>query len=119
MQAVTALGALAQDSRLAVFRLLVERGPEGHPAGEIGERLGIPGPTLSFHLRTLVQAGLATTRRDGRFIYYAAAFDQMNALVAYLTENCCGQAATCTPACAPAVEAPEAGAVCAPGRRSA
>ena len=119
MQAVSALGALAQESRLAVFRLLVERGPDGHSAGEVGERLGIPGPTLSFHLRTLSQAGLVTTRREGRFIYYAAAFDRMNALVAYLTENCCGRASDCAPACSPASASPGAGQVRDPGRRSA
>jgi DNA-binding transcriptional ArsR family regulator len=105
MEAVGALGALAQESRLAIFRLLVKRGPEGHPAGEIGDRLSIPGPTLSFHLRTLAQAGLVTTRREGRFIHYAAAFDRMNALVSYLTENCCGRASGGVPACAPAAPA--------------
>lgn len=108
IEAVGALGALAQESRLAVFRLLVKRGPKGHPAGEIGERLAIPGPTLSFHLRTLAQAGLVTTRREGRFIHYAAAFDRMNALVGYLTENCCGRPSGRVPACAPAAESGEA-----------
>jgi DNA-binding transcriptional ArsR family regulator len=106
MVAVGALGALAQDSRLAIFRLLVKRGPEGHAAGDIGERLGIPGPTLSFHLRTLAQAGLVTPRREGRFIHYVAAFARMNALVAYLTENCCGRDSACAPACAPQAPAP-------------
>lgn len=101
-QAIGALGALAQDSRLAVFRLLVKRGPEGFSAGEIGERLEIPGPTLSFHLKTLTQAGLLITRRESRFIYYSANFERMNELVAYLTENCCGLSSTCPPVCPPA-----------------
>jgi DNA-binding transcriptional ArsR family regulator len=98
---VTALAALAQDSRLAIYRLLVKRGPEGHSAGEIGERLTIAGPSLSFHLKELARAGLVTARKDGRFIYYSAHFERMNDLVAYLTENCCGQGAVCAPACAP------------------
>ena len=97
---VGALAALAQDSRLAVYRLLVKRGPEGLAAGEISERLEIPGPTLSFHLKELAQAGLVTARKESRFVYYAANFDRMNALLAYLTENCCGGVA-CAPACAP------------------
>ena len=82
-------------SRLAVFRLLVERGPAGYPAGEIGERLEIPGPTLSFHLKELAQAGLVTARKESRFVYYTANFEQMNALVAYLTENCCSLGVSC------------------------
>jgi ArsR family transcriptional regulator, arsenate/arsenite/antimonite-responsive transcriptional repressor len=98
---VEALGALAQDSRLAVYRLLVKRGPEGYPAGELGERLDIPGPTLSFHLKALAQADLVTTRKDGRFVYYRANFERMNALVAYLTENCCSLGSACDTACAP------------------
>lgn len=100
-QAVEALAALAQESRLAVFRLLVKRGPEGYAAGEIGERLEIPAPTLSFHLKTLSQAGLVTTRKESRFVYYAANFERMNGLVAYLTENCCGLGSDCAPVCAP------------------
>ena len=98
---VRALAALAQDSRLAVFRLLVKRGPEGHSAGEIGEKLDIPGPTLSFHLKELAQAGLITPRKASRYIYYAPAFDRMNELLGYLTENCCSQGAACATACAP------------------
>jgi ArsR family transcriptional regulator, arsenate/arsenite/antimonite-responsive transcriptional repressor len=86
---VEALGALAQDSRLAVYRLLVKRGPQGYPAGEIAERLDIPGPTLSFHLKALAQAKLVTMRKQSRFIYYSANFERMSGLVAYLTENCC------------------------------
>ncbi len=98
---VGALAALAQDSRLAVYRLLVKRGPEGLAVGEISERLEIPGPTLSFHLKELAQAGLVTARKQSRFVYYAANFDRMNALLAYLTENCCGVGAACAPVCAP------------------
>jgi DNA-binding transcriptional ArsR family regulator len=98
---VCALAALAQDSRLAVYRLLVERGAEGLAVGEISEKLEIPGPTLSFHLKELAQAGLVTARKQSRFVYYAANFDRMNALLAYLTENCCGVGVACSPACAP------------------
>jgi ArsR family transcriptional regulator len=98
---VRALAALAQESRLAVFRLLVTRGPEGYSAGEISEKLDIPGPTLSFHLKELTQAGLITPRKASRFIYYAPAFDRMNELLGYLTENCCSQGAACATACAP------------------
>jgi ArsR family transcriptional regulator len=87
---VAALAALAQDARLAIYRLLVEAGPTGMPAGEIGASLSIPAPTLSFHLAQLQHAGLVTRRRNGRQIIQAAAFDRMNALIAYLTENCCG-----------------------------
>jgi ArsR family transcriptional regulator len=103
--AVQALAALAQESRLSVFRLLVKQGPEGHSAGEIGEQLAIPGPTLSFHLKELVQAGLITARKQGRFIYYAPAFDRMNELLGYLTENCCSQGEVCA-ACAPTGTSP-------------
>jgi DNA-binding transcriptional ArsR family regulator len=98
--AITALAALAQESRLAVFRLLVQRGPDGYPAGEIGEQLGIPGPTLSFHLKELAAAGLVTARRDGRYIYYSPNFKRTRTLVSYLTDNCCSLAATCAPECA-------------------
>jgi ArsR family transcriptional regulator len=99
---VVALAALAQESRLALFRLLVKRGPEGYTPGEIGERLHIPAPTLSFHLKTLTAAGLIDVRRDGRFLYYSANFDQMNGIVGFLTQHCCslatdGQAAGCSP----------------------
>ena len=96
-----ALAALAQESRLAVFRLLVKRGPEGYSAGEIGERLDIPGPTLSFHLKELTQAGLITSRKASRYIYYAPAFARMNALLGYLTENCCTPGAACATTCVP------------------
>jgi DNA-binding transcriptional ArsR family regulator len=103
-QAVSALSALAQESRLAVYRLLVKRGPDGYAAGEIAERLDIPGPTLSFHLKALAQAGLVTVRRESRFMYYAAHFERMNALVGYLTENCCGLGSARIPVCAPAAK---------------
>jgi len=98
---VRALAALAQESRLSVFRLLVKRGPEGYSAGEIGEKLDIPGPTLSFHLKELTRAGLIRPRKAGRFNYYAPAFERMNELLGYLTENCCSQGAVCATACAP------------------
>lgn len=88
--AVTALSALAQSHRLAIFRLLVARGPTGACAGEIAESLDIPSPTLSFHLATLRHAGLIQHRRQGRSMRYSARFDAMNALLGYLTENCCG-----------------------------
>jgi ArsR family transcriptional regulator len=87
--AIDALAALAQDSRLAAFRLLVQEGPGGLPAGRIAEQLGISPPTLSFHLGELAAAGLVRSRRDGRSIIYAANYAAMNALIAYLTENCC------------------------------
>jgi ArsR family transcriptional regulator, arsenate/arsenite/antimonite-responsive transcriptional repressor len=88
--AIGALGALAQETRLDIFRLLVEKGPEGSPAGEIGERLGQPSPTLSFHLTQLKFAGLVTSRRESRSIIYSANFKMMTDLIGYLTENCCG-----------------------------
>jgi ArsR family transcriptional regulator len=100
--AVIALAALAQESRLALYRLLVRRGPEGYAAGEIAERLGIPGPTLSFHLKALAHAGLVDVRREGRFIRYSPNIRRMNALVGFLTENCCSLATDCAPGtCAP------------------
>lgn len=88
--AIKSLGALAQETRLAIYRLLVQAGPEGRAAGVIGEQLGIPPATLSFHLTQLAGAGLVRPRQDGRFIYYSADFGAMNALVGFLTENCCG-----------------------------
>src|SRR5271156_7129885 len=87
--AVTALAALAQDNRLDVFRLLVKAGPEGMPAGEIATALSLAPNTLTFHFDRLRGAGLVTVRRDGRSMIYAARFDTMNALLAFLTENCC------------------------------
>ena len=87
--AIKGLAALAQESRLRVFRLLVQHGPEGVAAGTIAERLDIAGATLSFHLKELAHSGLVTPRQDGRFIYYSANYAAMNGLLAYLTENCC------------------------------
>jgi len=90
---VRALAALAQPSRLQVFRALVVAGQSGMTPGAIAEQLAVPAATLSFHLKELANAGLVTQQRDGRFLIYRAAFGQMNALLAYLTENCCqGQA---------------------------
>lgn len=97
-EAVAALSALAQDSRLDIYRLLVQAGPEGLPAGRIGEQLSLPSATLSFHLNTLRHAGLVTSRRESRSLIYAAEYAAMNALLAYLTENCCqGSPAGCGP----------------------
>jgi ArsR family transcriptional regulator len=96
-QAVQALSALAQESRLAIFRLLVQAGREGLAAGAIGEKLDLPPATLSFHLAGLTRAGLAQSRQDGRFVIYSANFESMNGLLGFLTENCCGGAA-CVPA---------------------
>ena len=95
-QAVDALAALAQESRLKVYRLLVEAGPEGLPAGRIGEELDLPPATLSFHLAHLSRTGLVRSRQEGRFVIYSADFQNMNQLVGYLTENCCG-GGSCAP----------------------
>ncbi len=97
--AVGALGALAQEHRLALFRLLVQAGAEGMPAGAIAQELGVPNSSLSFHLAHLTRAGLIQQRRDGRSLIYTADYDAMNALVGFLMENCCG-GATCVPATA-------------------
>ncbi|MES2319418.1 MAG: metalloregulator ArsR/SmtB family transcription factor [Pseudomonadota bacterium] len=99
-RALKALAALAQESRLAVFRLLVTRGATGLAATKIAEELGVPSSSLSFHLKELTHAGLIEPRQDGRFIIYAANFATMNALIAYLGENCCGGLP-----CAPALQA--------------
>ena len=88
-EVVEALGALAQESRLATYRLLVRRGPSGYTPSELCEKLAIPAPTMSFHLRELTRAGLIESRREGRFIYYSAVFKQMRALVDFLTDQCC------------------------------
>jgi ArsR family transcriptional regulator, arsenate/arsenite/antimonite-responsive transcriptional repressor len=100
--AIAALGALAQDTRLALFRLLVTAGPEGLSAGTIAERLGVAPSSLSFHLQQLLHAGLATQRRLSRQLIYAAEYGAMNDLIGYLTENCCGRGMSCAPACNPA-----------------
>ena len=101
-EAIEALSALAQETRLRVYRLLVEAGPQGLSAGRIGDDLDLPPATLSFHLAHLVRAGLAQSRQDGRFIIYSADFQNMNALVGYLTENCCG-GQSCAPSVKPIV----------------
>jgi ArsR family transcriptional regulator, arsenate/arsenite/antimonite-responsive transcriptional repressor len=102
IRAVAALAALAQETRLAIFRLLVQAGPTGSPAGSISEQLKIPAPTLSFHLAQLRAAGLTTFRREGRSLIYAADYTTTNALVAYLLENCCQSATSCVaPSCPP------------------
>lgn len=97
MDAVAALAALAQDNRLDVFRLLVQAGPQGMPAGAVAGALDLPPNTLTFHFDRLRMAGLVTVRREGRSMIYAAQFDRMNALLGFLTENCCA-GAPCTPA---------------------
>jgi ArsR family transcriptional regulator len=98
-RAVAALAALAQDNRLDIFRLLVQAGPDGMAAGQIAEKLDLAPNTLTFHFGRLRIAGLITVRRDGRSMIYAARFETMNGLVAFLTENCCqGVPETCAPA---------------------
>ena len=99
--AVSLLGALAQHSRLALFRLLVQKGPDGMAAGEIAERLGVAPNALSFHLKELSSVGLLKSRQEGRFIYYAPDFKAMNGLVDYLTENCCAGSKATDPCCPP------------------
>src|SRR5215203_3587232 len=95
-QALASLAALAQENRLDTFRLLVQAGPGGMPAGEVAAKLSISPNNLTFHFDKLREAGLVTVRRDGRSMIYAASYDAMNALLGYLTENCCqGAAANC------------------------
>ena len=101
---IAALTALAQESRLAVFRLLVQTGPEGMAASKISESVGVPPSSLSFHLKEMSHANLLTSRQDGRFVIYTANYDTMNQLMGFLTENCCGgnpctSVSTCTPQC--------------------
>ena len=103
--ALAALGALAQETRLQLYRLLVTSGPAGLSAGNIAERLGVIPSSLSFHLQHLVHAGLITQRRMGRLMIYGAEYATMNALLAYLSENCCGQGVSCAPVCDPAAVA--------------
>lgn len=98
--AIDALSALAQSSRLGIFRLLISAGPDGLPAGEIGRKLSIPANSLSFHLTRLRYAGLVRGRRNGRRIFYTANFSNMQNLMDYLTENCCASASEgCAPDC--------------------
>jgi len=103
-QAIQSLSALAQESRLGIFRLLVQAGPAGMNAGSIGERLDLPPATLSFHLAGLTKAGLAESRQEGRFVIYTASFGNMNSLVTFLTENCCGGASCAPAACQPSTQ---------------
>jgi DNA-binding transcriptional ArsR family regulator len=91
-EAIATLSALASEPRLAVYRMLVKRGPEGYTPSELVGRLELPAPTLSFHLKGLVQAGLVVSRREGRNLHYRPNFEHMNALVGFLTENCCSLA---------------------------
>lgn len=108
--AIAALSALAQGSRLAIFRHLVEVGPQGAVAGSIGAALELAPATLSFHLKELSHAGLVTSASEGRFIRYVADFAAMDALVGYLTENCCGREPVCPPAKVPRKSAAKKGA---------
>lgn len=101
---IRALGALAQDHRLAAFRLLVQAGPDGLAAGALAEALGVPASSMSFHLAQLAHAGLVTQRRASRSVIYAADYPAMTGLIGYLMENCCG-GASCTPAAPPAPSA--------------
>lgn len=97
---IAALSALAQESRLAVFRLLVQAGPQGMVASKIGEHLGLAPSSLSFHLKELTHAGLISPKQDGRFVIYSANFNTMNELLGFLTENCCN-GTPCATVCAP------------------
>ena len=99
--AITALSSLAQETRLAVFRLLVQAGPTGLAAGQIAERIGIAAPTLSFHLSHLSHAGLISCKRISRSLIYAANYQTMGDLVSFLTENCCSGSAICGPVLTP------------------
>lgn len=104
-EVIGALSALASEARLAVYRLLVKRGPEGYTPSELVGRLDLPAPTLSFHLKGLAQAGLVVSRREGRNLYYSPNFERMNALVGFLTENCCSLAEqACGTDCQPSAE---------------
>jgi ArsR family transcriptional regulator, arsenate/arsenite/antimonite-responsive transcriptional repressor len=98
--ALEAFGGLANEHRLAIFRLLVQAGPDGLPAGDIADKLGIPASSLSFHLAHLTRAGLTEQRRESRSLIYSANFATMNGLVAFITENCCG-GASCVPVSSP------------------
>jgi ArsR family transcriptional regulator, arsenate/arsenite/antimonite-responsive transcriptional repressor len=97
-EAVAALAALAHETRLSVFRLLVAVGPQGMPATRISDQLQVAPSSLSFHLKELLHADLVTARQEGRFIYYAATYSRLNDLMAFLTDNCCG-GTPCTPVC--------------------
>ncbi|GGI55648.1 ArsR/SmtB family transcription factor [Oxalicibacterium solurbis] len=97
LEIAKALSAIAHESRLAVFRHLVQAGPQGLPAGKLAELTGLAPSSLSFHLKELVMANMASSRQEGRFVIYSAKYETMNAVLAYLTENCCG-GNPCTPA---------------------
>jgi ArsR family transcriptional regulator, arsenate/arsenite/antimonite-responsive transcriptional repressor len=101
LDALAALAAISQETRLDIYRLLVQAGPAGLPAGRIGETLSLPSATLAFHLKELKHAKLASCTRSGRSLIYAAEYPTMNALLLFLTENCCGQTATPVPICQP------------------
>jgi len=102
IEAIGALAALASEPRLAVYRLLVKRGPEGYTPSELIDRLEVPAPTLSFHLRGLVHAGLIVSRREGRNLYYSPNFERVRGLVGFLTENCCSLSdQACDTSCRP------------------
>ena len=104
-ETVEALGALAHEHRFAIYRLLVEKGPEGLSAGDIAERIGLVPSSLTFHVQSLQRARLITQRRVSRQLFYSADFGAMNALVEYLTKNCCAGSKSCAPACKPAAAA--------------
>lgn len=115
IDAVAAMGALAHEHRLAVYRMLVKAGPEGMSAGDIASEVGVPASSMSFHLALLNRAGLVTQRRESRSLIYAADFDAMNGLLAYLVEDCCqGHPEVC----APMAEAVNRAACCPPKKRS-
>lgn len=110
---LSALTALSQETRLDIFRLLVQAGPDGRSAGAIAEALGVAPATLSFHLSNLSHAGLIVQRRESRSLIYSADYDRMNAVLGFLSENCCGlpvNAGACGPVCAPSPQAANSGA---------
>jgi DNA-binding transcriptional ArsR family regulator len=112
--AVSTLAALAQETRLAIFRLLIEAGRDGESAGRIGETLKVPGATLSFHLKELARAGLVATRQERQFIYYTVDFERMAELMTFLTQNCCqGMPEKCLTVVETAL-----GKCCAPAKKS-
>lgn len=111
---VAALAALAHDTRLAIFRRLIKAGPDGVAAGRLAEEIGVPPPTLSFHLNQLASAGLVAARRVSRFVYYAADYQRMDRLLAYLTENCCGGHCDADPETARSTPNTEAAECCGP-----
>ena len=112
--AVSSLGALAQETRLAIFRLLVEAGRDGQSVGRIGETLKVPGATLSFHLKELARSGLVAARQERQFIYYSVDFERMAELMAFLTQNCCqGMPEKCLTVMETAL-----GDCCAPSKKS-